>query len=83
MKKKDFKTIKDYLETCSEDEKKFIYQIYLDMAIHELVDIIFAYPSADLQFVIEQVQEYRKEKGLEEFDMDNKEVVVRKVRKYS
>ena len=60
MKKKNFKTIKDYLETCSEDEKKFIYQIYLDMAIHELVDIIFAYPSADLQFVIEQVGEYRK-----------------------
>ena len=33
MKKKNFKTIKDYLATCSEDEKKFIYKIYQDMRV--------------------------------------------------
>lgn len=60
MKKKNFKTIKDYLETCSEGENKFIYRIYQDMKVNELVDIIFSYPSADLIFVIEQVGEYRK-----------------------
>lgn len=31
----------------------------------------------------EELAEWREEKGLEEFDMDNKEVVVRKVRKCS
>ena len=60
MKKKNFKTIKDYLETCSEEENKFIYKIYQDMKVDELVDIIFTWPSADLIFVIEQVGEYRK-----------------------
>lgn len=60
MKKKNFKTIKDYLATCSEDEKKFIYKIYQDMRVDELVDIIFSYPSVDLIFVMEQVAEYRK-----------------------
>lgn len=63
MKKKNFKTIKDYLETCSEGEKKFIHKIYQDMKVDELVDIIFTWPSADLIFVIEQVREYRKKWG--------------------
>ena len=41
IKTKKFKTIKDYLETCSEDEKEFIYQTYFDMSVDELVEIIF------------------------------------------
>ena len=59
MKKKNFKTIKDYLETCSEDEKEFIYQTYFDMSVDELVEIIFGnLPPDD---VIEEVEEYREE----------------------
>ena len=63
MKKKiktsKFKTIKDYLETCSEDEKEFIYQTYFDMSVDELVEIIFGnLPPDD---VIEEVEEYREE----------------------
>jgi hypothetical protein len=59
IKTKKFKTIADYLETCSEDEKEFIYQIYFDMSVDELVDIIFGnLPPDD---VIEEVEEYREE----------------------
>ena len=63
MKKKiktnKFQTIKDYLETCSEDEKEFIYQTYFDMSVDELVEIIFGnLPPDD---VIEEIEEYREE----------------------
>lgn len=59
IKTKKFKTIKDYLETCSEDEKEFIYQTYFDMSVDELVEIIFGnLPPND---VIEEVEEYREE----------------------
>jgi hypothetical protein len=63
---KKFKTIKDYLETCSEDEKEFIYQTYFDMSVDELVEIIFGnLPPDD---VIEEVEEYR-----EELEWDNQQ----------
>ena len=59
MKKQNFKTIKDFLETCSEDEKEFIYDIYFDMSVDELVDIIFSnLPPDD---VIQEIEEYREE----------------------
>ena len=59
MKIKKFKTIKDYLETCSEDEKEFIYDIYFDMSVDDLVEIIFGnLPPDD---VIQEIEEYREE----------------------
>jgi len=59
MKMKKFKTIKDYLETCSEDEKEFIYDIYFDMSVDDLVEIIFGnLPPDD---VIQEIEEYREE----------------------
>ena len=66
MKIKKFKTIKDYLETCSEDEKEFIYDIYFDMSVDDLVEIIFGnLPPDD---VIQEIEEYR-----EEMEWDNNE----------
>jgi len=57
--KKKFKNIKEFLETCSEDEKEFIYDIYFDMSVDELVEIIFGnLPPDD---IIEEVEEYREE----------------------
>ena len=59
IKTKKFKNIKEFLETCSEDEKEHIYQIYFDMSVDELVEIIFGnLPPDD---VIEEVEEYREE----------------------
>jgi len=66
IKMKKFKTIKDYLETCSEDEKEFIYDIYFDMSVDDLVEIIFGnLPPDD---VIQEIEEYR-----EEMEWDNNE----------
>ena len=66
-KMKKFKTIKDYLETCSEDEKEFIYDIYFDMSVDDLVEIIFGnLPPDD---VIQEIEEYR-----EELEWDDNEV---------
>jgi len=63
---KKFKTIKDYLATCSEDEKEFIYDIYFDMSVDDLVEIIFDnLPPDD---VIQEIEEYR-----EEMEWDDKE----------
>jgi hypothetical protein len=57
--KKKFKTIKDFLETCSEDEKEFIYDTYFDMSVGDLVEIIFDnLPPDD---VIQEIEEYREE----------------------
>ena len=59
MSKKKFKTIKDFLDTCSEDEQNYIYDIYFDMSLDELVDIIFNnLPPDD---VIAEIKEYREE----------------------
>jgi len=59
MSKKNFKTIKDFLDTCSEDEQNYIYDIYFDMSLDELVDIIFSnLPPDD---VIAEIKEYREE----------------------
>ena len=59
MKKQNFKTIKDFLETCSEDEKEFIYDIYFDMSVDDLIEIIFDnLPPDD---VIQEIEEYREE----------------------
>ena len=59
MSKKNFKTIKDFLDTCSEDEQNYIYDIYFDMSLDELVDIIFNnLPPDD---VIAEIKEYREE----------------------
>jgi len=66
MSKKKFKTIKDYLATCSEDEKEFIYDIYFDMSVDDLVEIIFNnLPPDD---IIQEIEEYR-----EEMEWDDKE----------
>ena len=54
-----YKNIKEYLETCSEDEREYIYQIYFDMPVDELVDIIFHTLSPE--GVIQEIEEYREE----------------------
>ena len=59
MSKKNFKTIKDFLDTCSADEQNYIYDIYFDMSFDELVDIIFNnLPPDD---VIAEIKDYRAE----------------------
>lgn len=59
MNKKTYKNIKDYLETCSEDEKEYIYDLYYNASVEDLVDLLFEHLPADN--TIEEVEEYRKE----------------------
>jgi len=56
---KKYKTIHEFLETCTEDEQNHIYDIYFDMSVDELVDIIFHNLSPE--DVIEEIENYREE----------------------
>jgi len=56
---KKYKTIHEFLATCTEDEKDFIYDIYVDMSVDELIDIIFHNLSPE--DVIEEIENYREE----------------------
>jgi hypothetical protein len=59
MSKKNFKNIKDFLETCSEDETEYIYDLYNNASVADLIDLLFEHLPAD--DTIEEVEEYRKE----------------------
>jgi len=58
-KSKKYKTIHEFLETCSEDEQNHIYDIYFDLSVDELVDIIFHNLPPDE--VIAEIRNYRLE----------------------
>jgi len=56
---KKFKNIKDFLETCSEDEKEYIYDLYYNASVEDLVDLLFQHLPADN--TIKEIEEYREE----------------------
>ena len=58
-KSKKYNNIQEFLETCSEDEQNHIYDIYFDMSVDELVDIIFNNLPPDE--VIAEIRDYRRE----------------------
>jgi hypothetical protein len=57
--KKKFKNIKDFLETCSEDEKEYIYDLYNNASVSDLIDLLFEHLPADN--TIKEIEEYREE----------------------
>ena len=59
MKMKKFKNTKDFLKTCSEDEQEYIYDLYNNASVADLIDLLFEHLPAD--DTIEEVEEYRKE----------------------
>ena len=58
-KKKNFKNTKDFLKTCSEDEQEYIYDLYNNASVADLIDLLFEHLPPD--DVIEEVEEYREE----------------------
>jgi len=56
---KKFKNTKDFLKTCSEDEQEYIYDLYNNASVADLIDLLFEHLPAD--DTIEEVEEYRKE----------------------
>lgn len=59
MSKKNFKNIKDFLETCSEDEREYIYDLYNNASVADLIDLLFEYLPAEN--TIKEIEEYREE----------------------
>jgi hypothetical protein len=56
---RQFKNIKEFLETCSEDEQEYIYDLYYSASVDELVDMLFEYMPAD--DTIQEIKDYRRE----------------------
>ena len=58
-KSKKYNNIKEFLETCSEDEQNYIYDFYNDLAVDELIDLLFEHmPAED---TIAEIEDYRRE----------------------
>lgn len=56
---KKYNNIKEFLETCSEDEQNYIYDLYFDCSVDELIEIIFSNLPPDE--VIAEILDYRRE----------------------
>lgn len=56
---KKYKNVKEFLETCSEDEQNYIYDLYFDCSVDELIDMLFEYMPAD--DTIKEIEDYRRE----------------------
>ena len=59
IKTKKFKNLKEFLETCSEDEQEYIYDLYNNASVADLIDLLFEHLPADE--TIKEIQEYREE----------------------
>jgi hypothetical protein len=66
MKRKNFKNVKDFLKTCSEDEQEYIYGLFNNAPAEDLIELLFEHLPAD--DTIQEIQEYR-----EEMEWDNNE----------
>ena len=59
------KTAIQFLETCSDEEQEYIYDLYNDMAVSDLIDLLFEYmPSDEIEA---ELEEFRRENA-EEYD---------------
>ena len=64
MSKIKNKTAIEFIETLSTDEQDYIYDMYNDMAVSDLIDLLFEYmPSDDIEA---EIQDYRRETAGEE-----------------
>jgi len=59
IKTKKFKNIKEFLETCSEDEREYVYDLYNNASVADLIDLLFEHLPADE--TIKEIEEYREE----------------------
>ena len=59
IKTKKFKNLKEFLETCSEDEQEYIYDLYNNASVADLIDLLFEHLPADE--TIKEIEEYREE----------------------
>jgi hypothetical protein len=53
---KKFKNIKEFLKTCSPDEQEYIYDLYNNASVADLIDLLFEHLPAD--DTIKEIEEY-------------------------
>jgi hypothetical protein len=59
MSKSKAKTAIEFIETLSTDEQEYIYDLYNDMAVSDLIDLLFEFmPSDEIEA---EIKEYREE----------------------
>ena len=56
---KKFKNLKEYMETLNEDEQEYIYDLYYNSSVSDLIDLLFQYMPADE--TIKEIEDYRRE----------------------
>lgn len=61
IKTKKFKNLKEFLETCSEDEKEYIYDLYNNASVADLIDLLFEHLPAEN--TIQEILELREEQA--------------------
>lgn len=54
-----YKNLKEYVETLSEDEQEYVYELYYNASVDELVDLLFEHLPAD--DTIKEIEDYRRE----------------------
>ena len=59
IKTKKFKNLKEFLDTCSEDEREYVYDLYNNASVADLIDLLFEHLPAD--DTIKEIEEYREE----------------------
>jgi len=58
------KTAIEFIETLSSDEQEYIYEVYNDMAVSDLIDLLFEYmPSDDIEAEIKELREVEEYDG--------------------
>ena len=58
------KTAIEFIETLSSDEQEYIYELYNDMAVSDLIDLLFEYmPSDDIEAEIKELREVEEYDG--------------------
>jgi len=58
------KTAIEFIETLSSDEQEYIYDMYNDMAVSDLIDLLFEYmPSDDIEAEIKELREVEEYDG--------------------
>ena len=58
------KTAIEFIETLSSDEQDYIYELYNDMAVSDLIDLLFEYmPSDDIEAEIKELREVEEYDG--------------------
>jgi hypothetical protein len=67
---KKFKNLKEFLKTCSHDEQEYIYDLYNNASVADLIELLFEHLPA--HNAMKEIKGYREE-AKEEMEWDDAE----------